>query len=314
MIPTPPQANLMAEAVLVLQSIRDLKQKYAVNYVLQVLQGRSAFIRQNEHLELAVFGKMADWHPDHIRQLVLHLLELGYLEILDARYGRLGLTETGEAYLDTPQELNIDWKKLQKNIYENRLHQELRKIRKDLSAKEASAPFRIFTDYTIEQLIKLRPLNLKDLQEVPGFGDYKANRYGPAVLRVIQQVEAQEAEDRQLALLRKVSRPSYQSVKAFFEAGLDEQAIAQKRLVKPSTVRRMLLELHRAGEVDLLPWIETEIPNEPFKQATDYFRQAEDQRLKTAYEALGLEYDTLRLCRLYVSNVDSRQEELKAAG
>ncbi|MEM7656275.1 MAG: RQC domain-containing protein, partial [Bacteroidota bacterium] len=293
------QADVAIEASWILQTIEALEEKYGVNYPIQILQGRTPFIRQEAHLELPTFGKMPGWTTDRIRGLVTHLLDLGHLEISDTRYGRLALSEQGKGFLQAPQELIVKWKQLDRSRLEQDLHQRLRKLRKEFSQKMGMAPFRVFTDHTLEHLIQMRPLNLPALKEVPGFGDVKCNQFGPSVLLTIQQAEAGEAETLRLHLLRKVSRPSYQSVKDLFETGLDEAGIARKRMVQTRTIRRMLMELHRAGEIDLCPWIESEVPNEDFKQATDYFQQVEDPRLKTAYEALGLDYDTLRLCRLY---------------
>jgi ATP-dependent DNA helicase RecQ len=297
----------------ILQTIEALEEKYGVNYPIQILQGRTPFIRQEAHLALPTFGKLTDWSTDRLRGLMTHLLDLGYLEISNARYGRLALTEAGKAFLSAPTEVIVKWKQLERSRLEQDLLRRLRTLRRELSQRMSTAPFRIFTDHSLEHLIQLRPRTLQELKDVPGFGDYKCNQFGPSILLSIQQAESEEAEALRLHLLRKVSRPSYQSVKELFQAGLDEAGIARKRMVQTRTVRRMLLELHRAGEIDLCPWIESEVPDADFKQATEYFQEQENPRLKSAYEALGLDYDTLRLCRLYVASVDQRQEVIKVA-
>ncbi|MBS4729104.1 ATP-dependent DNA helicase UvrD2 [Mycobacterium sp. SM1] len=55
------------------------------------------------------------------------------------------------------------------------------------TAKQQSVPaFAVFTDNTLTALAELRPLDEAALLAVPGIGAHKLQRYGPAVLRLIQ--------------------------------------------------------------------------------------------------------------------------------
>ena len=312
-IKTTTQVSITAETKEILKTILLLEESFAANYLINILRGKKEFLREEVHAEFETFGSLPGRSGDYLRNVIHVLVQREFLSIQEGISGKLTITEKGCEFLDNPQEIEVKKRDLRMSTYDYMLLSELRKLRKQLVKTESKPAFRIFTDYTLDRIIDEKPLDLSSLKLVPGFGDYKANRFGPAVLRVVQQVMDRKQEDDAIRLIKKVRRPSYQNVKALFESGLGEEEIARKRMVKPQTIRTTLLDLDRAGEIDLRPWIEETVAAEVLEKGRNYFQQAEQNRLKDAYEALGLDYDTLRLCRLYVSKLSLRQDELKVA-
>ena len=312
-IKTTTQVSITAETTEILKTTLLLEEAFAANYLINILRGKQEFLREEVHANFETFGSLKGRSGDYLRNVIHVLVQRDYLSIREGISGKLTITEKGCAFLDHPEEIEVKKRDLRMSTYDYMLLSELRKLRKELVKQESKPAFRIFTDYTLDRIIDEKPLDLVSLKLVPGFGDFKANRFGPAILRVVQQVMDRKQEDDAIRLLKKVRRPSYQNVKALFESGMGEEEIARKRMVKPQTIRTTLLDLDRAGEIDLRPWIEDTVAPEVLEKGREYFQQAEQTRLKDAYEALGLDYDTLRLCRLYVSKVSLRQEELKVA-
>ena len=299
--------NITHDSCTVLKTVSLLGQKYGLNYTIHILKGLDAYgFRSPEHPLLETFGLFKYYHSDRIRNLIQYLLNHEYLRVTQAQYGSLGLTAKGEAFLKQPVDIYVQPKVLKTSKYDKMLQIELRKIRIALCQEEDKPPFRIFTDYTLQLIIEEKPTDISQLIMIPGIGDFKANRYGPAILTVVEKVLAHKKEGDRISLHKKAKSPAHQEVRALFEAGESVEKIAQKRSVKPTTVHRTLENLHKVGQINLRPWIEEQVDDHVLEKGAEYFRKDESAPLKQAYEKLGLDYETLRLCKLYVANHSSR--------
>ena len=54
--------------------------------------------------------------------------------------------------------------------------------------EERKPSFSIFTDYSMFRLIQDKPQHVTELRMIPGFGDYKVNKYGPPIISAIIQI------------------------------------------------------------------------------------------------------------------------------
>ena len=68
------------------------------------------------------------------------------------------------------------------------LHQRLKDLRRRLADDEDVPPYIIFGDVTLTALAVQKPRSHQELLEVYGIGTVKAERFGPAILRVIKEV------------------------------------------------------------------------------------------------------------------------------
>ncbi len=305
--------NLKEEARLILGMIHKTEEKYSAGYLIRLLKGDERFeTKEESHQELEGYGAFPDAHSDRLRNMLRFFERRGLVYSQGGMYGILGLSDKGQAFINEPGDLWVSYRSLRRKPLQQKLMLELRDIRREWAGKEQKPPYQIFTDYMLERLIKDMPTTAQELAEIPGFGDYKVNRYGPALIQTISAAKAEAKKARQAEFERKVQNPSHQATRALFEAGYSEEAIAAKRKIKTTTVRQQLINLHRSGQIDLNPWIEQTLSAELLTKGSNYFQESENARLKTAYEALGMDYDVLRLCRLYVSDFSKRQEVLVA--
>jgi ATP-dependent DNA helicase RecQ len=308
------QLNLKTNAQRILHLIACTEEKYSSGYLVRLLRGDDTFgFHDPAHPDLPGFGTMADQHSDHLRNQIRYLLREEYLTVIDEGLGVLGLTVQGHAFLDSPTDLLVDRRSLRYNSLDWLYLTELRNVRRALSEQEGLPVYRIYNDYALQCLVETKPESVSELQQIPSLDDYKVNRYGPAILKALSRAREQQREENQRKLLRTAKNQSHRLTKTLFESGLTELEIADKRGLQPSTVRKQLITLHRTGEINLTPWIEETLGSEVLQKGSAYFQQAESRRLRDAYETLGLDYDTLRLCRLYVSQVSSAQTYLKSA-
>ncbi|MDP5171698.1 MAG: HRDC domain-containing protein [Bacteroidia bacterium] len=311
---TLPQADLKTEAIQTLQTVQALNQRYGTSYLVDILRGNNSFgLRKQQHADIDTYGCMKDRSADYVRRLINLLTRENYLSVINTRYGILGLTEAGQAFLNKPAPLEIERYAMNESAYDREMRRQLRMLRKQFAMEEDKPPYRIFTDFALEEMLALKPTTVEDLLTVSGVGHYKANRYGLAIIRLITNMEAGRDEFYFQQNLRKALTPSHQAVKHMFEAGHTIEEIANHRAVKPATVHSTLYSLHQAGQVDLKPWIENTLPEEDLQKGAAWFEQHENPKLRDAYEQLGLDYDTLRFCRLYVAGTSSFEVDLAKA-
>jgi len=306
--------NIKEEAQLILRTVVLLDQKYGINYISRVLRASDAFgFREKNHRELETYGRMKGKHSERIRNLINYLLRNHFLQVTNSRYGSIGISRKGEEFLAYPSELIVKSSELRTSPYDKKLLLELRQLRISLSRQEDKAPFRIFTDYTLGRIIDDKPKDLQDLKMIPGLGDYKSNRFGPSIISILETVMREKVRDDKDRFLRKVKASAHQEVKALFESGASLEEIAQRRSVQEKTVENYLGNLHKAGEIDLKPWIEDRLNGEDLEKGSSYFLQSPESSLKSAYEELGIDYDRLKLCKLYVSRVLVGKDEVRMA-
>lgn len=310
----PRQLNLKDDATHILALVHDLGEHYAASYLIELLRGGVKFgLRKESHSELNSFGRLTHRHSEQLLETIQFLQMRGYLQIADARFGTLMLTQLGNDFLECPEDLLVPPQKLRRSPFDKLLYDKLRSQRNELAEQEGKPAYTIVTNHSLQELVRLKPETVEALLMVPGFGFYKANRYGAPFLKIITELKTQLQQYREQQRLQRAHSPSHQAVKSLFEAGLSVDEIAAKRGVQAETVQRSLETLHWAGEIDLKPWIEETVPQAELDQGSEWFRASESGRLKEAYEALGLDYDILKLCRLYVADVSTRQEPLAKA-
>lgn len=186
-----------------------LKQHYGAAYVIDVLLGsKQKRIMENHHNELSTWGigkelEKSDWFE--LTDLLIetgYILKVGEYNVLAvSKMGALALTNRTQIKL--PVQLNFKniinapkqkpsfvlHKKNEflKNLSEKdtELYNAIKQWRNSTAEKENIAPYMIFGDKTIEELVKKKPASEKELLSVFGIGTVKAEKIGAPVLRII---------------------------------------------------------------------------------------------------------------------------------
>lgn len=186
-----------------------LKQHYGAAYVIDVLLGsKQKRIMENHHNELSTWGigkelEKSDWFE--LTDLLIetgYILKVGEYNVLAvSKMGALALTNRTQIKL--PVQLNFKniinapkqkpsfvlHKKNEflKNLSEKdtELYNAIKQWRNSTAEKENIAPYMIFGDKTIEELVEKKPASEKELLSVFGIGTVKAEKIGAPVLRII---------------------------------------------------------------------------------------------------------------------------------
>ena len=300
---SPPLTDITTEATHILNLIKEVHKSYGTGYLISLLRGTNEYgWKSEEHPKLQYFGKLENLSISRIEKLLDVLIEQGYLSIKSPIYGNIGISAKGILYLKHPEKLEVSPRKLKTPWHEYLLLGELRNIRAEICKEQGCSPYEIFTNYTLRQLVTIRPQTLQELDQIPGMPSLPVVHKEQFLASIVQVLEKQALNEKDQIFSRAYS-PAYREVKGWFESGVSVEEIAARKSLAVSTIRNYLEVLHQAGSVDLTPWIETQIDAQILHQGVAYFQQTQSPKLKEAHEVLGIAYDQLRLCRLYAQTI-----------
>ena len=64
---------------------------------------------------------------------------------------------------------------------------QLKKYRYEVSLSKKIKPYMVFSDKTLSELLAKSPTNLKELEDINGFGPVKVQEYGAAILEILKK-------------------------------------------------------------------------------------------------------------------------------
>jgi ATP-dependent DNA helicase RecQ len=183
---------------------------FGAQQVIDVLRGKStAKVQQFGHEKLTTFGIGADMDANQWRSVLRQLVMQGLVKVDHEKFNTLRLTEASREVLRGERRLSLRRQvaKPASRRGERRavdkaritatpdsanaiVFEALRGWRRD-TAKEHGVPaYTIFHDSTLLELAERLPSSLDDLRDISGIGATKLERYGEALLVVMQGVNA----------------------------------------------------------------------------------------------------------------------------
>ncbi len=175
-------------------------QRFGVNYVIDVLQGKDdPRIKQFRHDKLTTFGIGKELSMNEWRAVFRQLVARDFLCVDMQGYGGLRLTAESRPVLRGEQRLQFrKERKPERNRQERRsapsrtkpsdrqLWEALRTCRKQLAEQNGVPPYIIFHDSTLVEMVESRPEDKHQLSLISGVGELKLERYGEQFLQVIR--------------------------------------------------------------------------------------------------------------------------------
>lgn len=269
-------------------------QRFGVSYLVDVLLGKEhERIRRFGHDAISTFGIGAELNQSQWRDLYRQLIAHGLLAVDLEGYGGLHLTEASRPLLRGEKQLMLR-KQVKRSRSERRerkggrtvdeaqrnLWEALRATRQRLAEEQGIPAYMIFHDATLMAMIEQRPETLAQMGALAGIGERKLEAYGEAFLEVLQ-AHPDDSDDA----LPDTAEETLQ----LFRLGMDVEAIARQRSLKPTTVYSHLAQAIAQGEVPLQEVVA--LPDEAMSAIRFAFEHhGEGTRLKPVYEALGGEY------------------------
>lgn len=196
----PKTVEATIEAQKFLSTVYRTDQRFGTSHIVDVLRGlETEKVKQHGHLTLSTFGIGKELSAAHWQSIARQLLVQGYLTNDFERFGALTLTEHSRALLRSektfhyreqlaePQERKKASSRNGVSEADRALWEALRECRKQLANEHDLAPYMIFHDATLMQMMEERPQNTHALSFIHGVGTSKLEKYGDAFLEVIEQ-------------------------------------------------------------------------------------------------------------------------------
>ncbi|PKI02598.1 DNA helicase RecQ [Glaciecola sp. 33A] len=180
-----------------LSCVYRLKQDTSVQYVIDVLRGKSIRkIVENKHNELSTYGIGKDQSDSYWHNIIQQLIHQGLLRIDMTLSGILRINESARAVLKAERvvhlavpKLSVDTSKRNKaepvNI-DRQLFAKLKHLRKQIAEEENVPAFVIFSDATLADMTDKMPTDKNQFIGVTGVGQTKLERYGEAFITLIE--------------------------------------------------------------------------------------------------------------------------------
>jgi ATP-dependent DNA helicase RecQ len=194
--------------VKLLKVVNELKERFKTEHVVHVLTGKpTSVIKSYHHQDLDIFGWGNDQDEKFWHAVARQALVAGLLSKDIESYGLLKVTEKGQDYIQKPYSIQIardhDYDEMEEETRSSAgtasvdpaLFSMLKDLRKKISRKKNLPPFVIFQDPSLEAMSTYYPINIEELQNMPGVGAGKAKRFGKDFVELIQKhVEENEIE------------------------------------------------------------------------------------------------------------------------
>ena len=128
----------------------------------------------------------------------------------------------------------------------------MREWRRNMARAQGSPAFVVMHDTTLEEVCRKQPSSIPELLRISGFGERKAQMYGPQILAALEKFRQGE---RASAAAKPVSRPAA-ATKRLLEEGHSFAEIAAIRGRQISTIINLVAELVEGGELEFKPgWV-----------------------------------------------------------
>lgn len=294
----PEKWNATELAQKALSCIYRTEQRFGVNYIVDILHGKSdERIQRNGHDQISTFGIGSDITVTEWRTIFRQLIALGFLEVNSERHGALCLTEKCRPILRGEQQLELRKQaKAEKTVkgkkgksavrpQDEALWDALRALRLSLAQEAGVPPYVIFHDATLQEMLKSRPVTKVALSKISGVGEQKLMRYGQEFIDEIARHPLSELLNNRLSATVNETLIAYQQ-------GLPIEDIAKQRDVKANTIYTHLADAIEVGLLDVKDVLD--LSNAEYNEIVFVIEAQEEQekgRLKPVYDELDGEYD-----------------------
>lgn len=303
--------------VVVLNAVLALKENFRAEYLIDFIKGRGTDdLVSHKHDELEEFGSGEDMDDKIWVPVIQQALIAGYLKKEVENYGLIKITADGKKFLKNPESfmivenvVNNDEDDEEAHEGENgtldpELYSQLKKLRKKVAEKHDVPPYVIFQDVSLEQMALMYPINLKELQNIPGVGEGKAKRYGQAFCDLIKEhCDANDIERPEELRVRTVANKSKNKVKIIQsidrQMPLDDIA-SSLNLDFDELLDEIDAIVYSGTKLNIDYFLEEVMDEDHIDDIFDYFQNSQTDKIKVAIAELGSDYpeDEIRLVRV----------------
>jgi ATP-dependent DNA helicase RecQ len=255
------------DAQKVLSAVARLNSSYGVGMVIDFLRGSQASKITPAMRALKTYGVGKDKSTEEWQYIIRQLLNQNILELSQGSYPTLQLNALSKEVLSGQRKLELELFTQPQSQpvpealpdYDDGILLHLKEWRKQMAHTEGVPAYIVLSDATLLELARYRPFDTDALFNIGGFGQFKVDKYGDAVIAAIT---AYCQEHQLLSLMHeKVSkRPKTNKVDTnldsptaaisfrMFQSGMSLSEIAEARSLTEGTIINHLYPYIARGE------------------------------------------------------------------
>lgn len=244
--------DITVEAQKILSCIYRMDQSYGMTMVIQVLRGsRNRRLLDRGLNKLSTYGIMKDYSEDVVKEMIMALTSMGYINVSLDKYPVLLLTEKslpilkGDLKVFHKKDLLYPERK-EKKAPDTKLLRELKEYRTEKSREKGIPPFMIFSNKTLEELAAKKPKTREDYLKITGIGLKKYESYFEDLSRIIERnSRLEELEDEREVSENLLER--YIETYKLYREGHDLEEISRRRKFTKGTIINHLEKCREMG-------------------------------------------------------------------
>ncbi len=315
----------------VLTAIKQLKEKFAVNYVVDIVLGRNnSQIQSFKHDQLKCFGNGAEFEmDDHFwYSLVRQMMIEGLIKKDIEEYGLLKLTKTGKDFLkkpytlklalnhkfiDTDEEGGADYESSAKAVsaLDPIVLKALKDIRKKVAVEKGVQPWVVFDEASLNEMATMYPTSIEELSKISGVSEGKARKYGRKFISFIDDyVEENNIDKPEDFVMKSVVNRS--GKKVYIIQSIDKKIpledIASGKTMKLDELYQEMETIVQSGtKLDIDYTLDDFVDEYDVEDIFEYFNESDSGDIDEAFEALqenDITIEQIQLVRIkYLSEV-----------
>ncbi len=309
------------QAVIVLKAIRELDERFATDYVVQIVTGKlTPQIQMFRHEGLNAFASGNDQDALFWNSLLRQMLLEGLLTKDIEEYGVLKFTKKGDAFLKKPRSFKIVLNHLYDDAnaddeegtegaagsaVDEQLFEMLKELRQKEAKKKALPPFVIFLETSLQDMATFYPITLEGLEKCQGVSRGKAMKYGrPFVDLIAKYVEENNIERPDDFVMKSVVNKS--GNKVYIIQNTDKkvslETIARNKGWRMDEMLEEMESIAASGtKLNLNYAIDEMLDEDDQDEIIEYFKGCETSSLQVAQEELSeynFNWEQLKIMRI----------------
>lgn len=309
------------EVVIALKAIKALDERFATDYVVQIISGKlTPQIQMFRHDVLDEFASGNDRDNHFWNSLLRQLILEGLLTKDIEEYGVLKFTKKAEAFLKKPKSFQIVLNKLYDDAnaddeettettggaaLDEKLVEMLLELRQKEAKKKNLPPFVIFLESSLQDMATFYPITMEGLEKCQGVSKGKAIKYGKPFVELIQRyVEENNIERPDDFVMKSVVNKS--GNKVYIIQNTDKkvslETIAKNKGWRMDEMLEEMETIAASGtKLNLTYAIDEMLDEDDQDEIIEYFKSCETSSLQVAQEELSdynFNWEQLKIMRI----------------
>ncbi|MFV0154459.1 DNA helicase RecQ [Empedobacter falsenii] len=316
------------DAIIALDVVQKTNQKLKLNDIVNVIVGKETSITKSYNLSSEKFFGIGKEKEDYYWKSILRqLIVRNLLEKEIESYGVLKITKDGKDFINKPTSFeiaeDIDFKKLLSEgsfdkeetstapiAFDDVLLKQLKDLRKKISKKHQIPPFAVFQDSSLDDMTMQYPTTVKELTNVYGVGEGKAQKFGKDFVDFIAQyVKDNDIIRPEDMVIKQVADKS--SHKVYIIQSTDrklnlEDVAEAKNMSMSDLLSEMESIVYQGTKLNINYYIDEVLDEDQQEEIYDFLMDADSDSMTSLLDEFGDDYDEeeLRLMRIkFISEV-----------